>query len=347
MDSLTHIVLGGCIGYALFARRLGPLGFFIPAIAATLPDLDVFFHTGDVMQDHLLHRGFMHALVMVPVHAAVASFPFALFPRYNALWKPLYLVAFLAVLTHPLLDGCTSYGTEMFWPFYDGRISWDLIAVVDLIFTLPLIVALLLSMRRRSPTPARIALAFCALYLGFAAIQHARALGAQQTLIAARGQTAEHGRVLPQIGAILNYRSVYIANHQIVADALRVPPIGHTTVRPGSAADLVDAADLRPFPATPQMLADYDGFARFTDGYIARVPDHPEALGDMRYTLTPEGFDSIWGLQIENTPTPRWPSFPRLRFVNKLLRDLLHPRGFVPLENVRPATPPPTQPAHL
>ena len=34
MDSLTHIVLGGAVGYALYARRLGRLAFFVPAIAA-------------------------------------------------------------------------------------------------------------------------------------------------------------------------------------------------------------------------------------------------------------------------------------------------------------------------
>jgi inner membrane protein len=331
MDSLTHIVLGGCIGYGLYGRRLGVLGVVVTGIAATLPDMDVFFRTGDVVRDHLLHRGFMHSLVMAPVLAAVASFPFALAPRWNSLWKPLYISAVLACLAHPLLDGCTSYGTMMFWPFYDGRISWDLIAVVDLIFTLPLIVGLILSMRRRSATPARVAVVICVLYIAFGVMQHARAMSAQQALIAARGRPAEHGRVLPQIGAILNYRSIYIADQHIVADALRVPPIGPATARPGSAAEVVDVADLQPFPATAQMLADYGGYARFTDGYIARMPDHPQMLGDMRYTLTPEGFDPIWGLQLEGAGAPKWESFPRMRFVNKLLRDLVNPRGFVPL----------------
>jgi inner membrane protein len=334
MDSLTHIVLGGCIGYSLYARRLGMLGLVVPAIAATLPDMDVFFRTGDVVRDHLLHRGFMHALVMTPVLAAVAALPFALTRRWKPLWKPLYLSALLSCLAHPLLDGCTSYGTMMFWPFYDGRISWDLLAVVDLFFTIPLIIGLIIAMRRRSPRPARAALVLCTIYLCLAAVQHTRAMAAQRALMTARGQHGENARVLPQIGAVLNYRSLYIANHQIVADVLRVPLIGRTQVRQGSSIDLVDAPDLRPFPAPPEMVADFDAFARFTDGFMARVPDHPEALGDMRYTLTPEGFDPIWGVQLEDTAAPKWSSFPRLRFVNKLLRDLVIPHGFVPVDTV-------------
>ena len=39
--------------------------------------------------------------------------------------------------THGLLDSCTSYGTQLFWPFSDVRVAWDTMSIVDPLFTVP------------------------------------------------------------------------------------------------------------------------------------------------------------------------------------------------------------------
>ena len=41
------------------------------------------------------------------------------------------------VLTHPLLDAHTAYGTQLFWPFSDERFAWSIISIIDPLFTLP------------------------------------------------------------------------------------------------------------------------------------------------------------------------------------------------------------------
>lgn len=70
MDPVTHIFLGAAVAQVAVARRTGyARAFFIGALAAALPDFDVFLHTGDVMRDHALHRHFMHSLVIVPALA--------------------------------------------------------------------------------------------------------------------------------------------------------------------------------------------------------------------------------------------------------------------------------------
>ncbi|GIS21122.1 MAG: hypothetical protein CM15mP120_30380 [Pseudomonadota bacterium] len=41
--------------------------------------------------------------------------------------------------THGLLDACTSYGTQLFWPFSNVRVAWNNSSIVDPLFTLPLV----------------------------------------------------------------------------------------------------------------------------------------------------------------------------------------------------------------
>jgi inner membrane protein len=49
-------------------------------------------------------------------------------------WVKLF---FLTILIHPLLDGFTNWGTQMWQPFADTRIQWCTMAVVDPLCTLP------------------------------------------------------------------------------------------------------------------------------------------------------------------------------------------------------------------
>lgn len=59
-------------------------------------------------------------------------------------WVKLF---FWAILTHPILDAFTSYGTQLLLPFSDMRVAFNAIAVVDPIYTFPFLGALLLAAR--------------------------------------------------------------------------------------------------------------------------------------------------------------------------------------------------------
>lgn len=52
---------------------------------------------------------------------------------------------FLSIFTHPVLDCFTVFGTQIFLPFTNRRISFDNISVADPIYTLPLIIGLLVA----------------------------------------------------------------------------------------------------------------------------------------------------------------------------------------------------------
>ena len=44
---------------------------------------------------------------------------------------------FWAILTHPLLDSCTTFGTQLFLPFSDYRVGFNIVSVADPIYTIP------------------------------------------------------------------------------------------------------------------------------------------------------------------------------------------------------------------
>lgn len=55
-------------------------------------------------------------------------------------WTVMYGLAFM---THWLIDTCTAYGTQIFEPFSNNRISFNNISIVDPLYTVPMIIGLL------------------------------------------------------------------------------------------------------------------------------------------------------------------------------------------------------------
>ena len=58
-------------------------------------------------------------------------------------WVSLF---FWSIFTHPLLDSCTPYGTQLFQPFSDYRVALNNIAVADPAYTFPFLICLLIAL---------------------------------------------------------------------------------------------------------------------------------------------------------------------------------------------------------
>ena len=70
------------------------------------------------------------------------------------LWVKLF---FWAIVTHPILDCFTMYGTQLFQPFSDMRVSFDNISVADPLYTVPFLTCvILMSFCARSSSKRRI-----------------------------------------------------------------------------------------------------------------------------------------------------------------------------------------------
>ena len=69
--------------------------------------------------------------------------------------KHWYLFFLLTIVTHPILDCFTTYGTQIFQPFSDIRIAWDNISVFDPGYTAPFLICLMIAAFLKKGSNAR------------------------------------------------------------------------------------------------------------------------------------------------------------------------------------------------
>ncbi len=172
MDSITQAVLGAGLQGALLGRTQGRRAILYGAALATLPDLDVFVRYADPVSSMTFHRGFSHSLLMLTALSLVMTWLVRkLFPHAAYTARRLFLTIWLVLVTHPLLDALTAYGTQLWWPFEPTPTAWSSLFIVDPVFTIPLLVtsvaALIVGIGDRMTRWLRAALIFCALYIGF------------------------------------------------------------------------------------------------------------------------------------------------------------------------------------
>ena len=60
-------------------------------------------------------------------------------------YRDWFWLFFWAIFTHPLLDSCTTFGTQLFQPFSDFRVGFNIISVVDPIYTIPFLLCVILA----------------------------------------------------------------------------------------------------------------------------------------------------------------------------------------------------------
>jgi len=198
MDSLTHIALGAALGTAVLGRRLGPRAAAWGALCSTLPDLDVLVPWGDSVRDFTFHRAYSHSLFFLTLAAPLIAWLIARLERGRpAPWNRWLALVWLALVSHPLLDAFTVYGTQMLLPFTDHPVGLGSIFIIDPLYTAPILIGTSLALWLRSRNPSRATrwnaagLAASTLYLGWTVVaqSHVEAI-ADQTLAASGRDTA-------------------------------------------------------------------------------------------------------------------------------------------------------------
>jgi inner membrane protein len=329
MDPLTQGLLGAAAAQAVFAPRLGHRAWQVGALAGVIPDADILIRSqADPLLAIEVHRQFTHSLAFIPIGGLAASLPWLARRRHRPEARPILAAAVLGYATHGLLDACTTYGTQLLWPFSRVRVAWSWISILDPLFTLLLLAGVLLSAGKRSRWPAAVALALCLAYLGLGAVQRERALGAQTQIALARGHAPERGDVFPTVGNHIVWRSLYQAGDTLHTDRIRVPWLGTAQVAPGPAVELLHERDLEPqVLADPRLLRDLRRFAWFSAGWIARAPADESVIGDVRYSLDSGTFEPIWGIRFHpGRPVPiEWVNRTRDRDLRlgELWREIL------------------------
>lgn len=123
-------------------------------LAAEAPDLDVFSGFKGPVYAFAHHRGFTHSFLgLVLVSAVVTAFMYGVWrlrgrktntPELPPRWGLLFLFAYIAGLSHILLDYTNNYGVRPFWPFWEKWYSRDIVFIVEPALYIILIAGLVL-----------------------------------------------------------------------------------------------------------------------------------------------------------------------------------------------------------
>lgn len=168
MDSLSQIALGAAVSVAVF-RRKQPIwqSALLGAVVGTLPDLDVLISHGDPVSDMTYHRTESHALFYLTLVSPLLAWLWLKISGRPALFKPSVLAIWLVLITHPLLDMLTIYGTQLGLPFTDEPFGTGSVFVIDPLYTIPLLLGTGLALFRQRFGWNNLGLLLSTAYLGF------------------------------------------------------------------------------------------------------------------------------------------------------------------------------------
>lgn len=173
MDSVTQAVLGAAMHGAILGKAQGRRALLYGAALGTLPDLDVFVRYADPVSTMTYHRGFSHSIFVLTALAALMSWLVQKrWPKAPYSGPRLFITVWLVLVTHVLLDAFTVYGTQIFWPIASTPESWAAVFIIDPVYTVPLLVAVLLAamggFKGSGSRALTWALVFSTAYLGLA-----------------------------------------------------------------------------------------------------------------------------------------------------------------------------------
>jgi inner membrane protein len=282
MDSVSQLALGAAVGVAVMGRstalwKAAAWG----AVAGTLPDLDVFIDHGNPVHNMVLHRAETHApfwltLFSLPFAAAVARLH-----GEGAIWKRWWLAIWLALVTHPLLDTMTVYGTQIGLPFTDRPFGVASVFIIDPLYTLPLLIGTALALVRGSLRANTAGLVLSTAYIGWGVVAQMHVQRVAVEALAAQGHQVERVLVTPTAFNSLAWRVVAMQRDHYLE--------GFYSLLDGERTLRFDRFD-RGAAIEPELrgIDAYERIARFSQGFYKVREDGSRVLiSDLRMGQEP------------------------------------------------------------
>lgn len=168
MDTITHILFG----IALARSELVPEARSAEAIVilgSIIPDIDLVFRVKGINQYFIHHRKESHSLLgLFFLSLPLWLFGILIFPEVGRGW--LYLLVWMGLFSHILLDYLTIYGVDWFYPFRNSFYNFGIIPIFDPwldILLLPPVLEKFIPLSQ--PFLSRISLLLCLGYFGLLA----------------------------------------------------------------------------------------------------------------------------------------------------------------------------------
>ncbi len=310
MDPITQGAVGATASLLISPRQQKLGAAALGAASGMAADLDVLI-TSPV--DPLLfleyHRHFTHSLLFIPIGALLCAFIYCLVfhrirlskgaPKHTSLsFRVVYFYCLAGYATHAALDACTSYGTQLFWPISDARVAWDVVSVIDPLFSLPILMLIAFSIVKRKHSFGVLAAVYALAYLGAGAAQNERASGVAQKLASSRGHTPINLSVKPSFANIIVWKSVYEYQGDYYVDAVRVGL--QSRVYDGTVARKMALAEHFPWlQKGSQQTVDIERFRWFSNDHLGLDPNNPNRIIDIRYSVIPNQVTGMWGIVVD------------------------------------------------
>ena len=297
MDPVTQGAFGAIFAQTISEKKKILFGSIVGCCAGLAPDLDIFIRSAsDPLLKLEYHRQFTHSLVFIPIGALIVTFfSRILFKKYLS-WGETYFFSLLGFATHGLLDACTSYGTQLLWPFSDERISWNYISVVDPFLTIPIILAIIFAIIMKNKYLTLFGILYILIYLTFGAIQENCAEFVGKFIANLGGHNGKNLTAKPSLGNLFLWKTIYEDSGFYYVDAVRL--FANSEYCQGTKIKKLDLLnDFSELDKKSQQYKDIKRFNWFSQGYLGKGIDE-NIITDVRYSAVPNEVDGLWGIRI-------------------------------------------------
>ncbi len=318
MDPCTQGLLGASLASSFSKKNKVKVALLCGAIGGIAPDLDILINSSE---DKLLflqyHRHFTHSLIFIPFGGLIVSLFLYFFLKNNNLFKEIYIFTTLGFSTHGILDSCTSYGTNLLWPFSDVRISWNIISIIDPLFTSILLIFTILCFSFKSNYSIRLGFAFSVVYLIFNLLKLEKVKSYVEAIALKNGHKIERIILNPTIGNNLLWRTVYQSNNLYFINAVYMPLFSEPKIKEGLQLEVIDKETVFPeLGSYSTQREDIRRFSYFSQDFIYIHPDYKNIVADLRYGTLPHDYKSMWGIEINTLNPNQHVKFKNLRNFN-------------------------------
>ena len=300
MDPLTQGTVGANFANLKSDSKNLKWATLVGFLAGLAPDLDSLIRSNE---DTLLyleyHRQFSHSLIFIPI----GSFFVSLLLHYVGLKKKIsfkenYIFSFLGYATHGLIDSCTSYGTQIFWPFSNYRVAWNTVSIIDPLYTLPLLILLGISLKTQKRIWVIGGVCYAFAYMGLGLIQQKRAEKKVKELAWERGHREIEVSAKPSFGNLVVWKTVYEYDSNYYIDAIKFG-LSHKFYPGESIKKFSYQRDLPWIKLDSRSAQDIERFRWFSRDYLAVHPERENVIIDVRYSMIPNRIDPLWGIVID------------------------------------------------
>lgn len=315
MDPVTQITVGATLASCFAKSGKLRLAAFCGAIGGASPDIDVFVKSSiDSLLFIEFHRHFTHSFIFIPIGSLIVSTLIFFALRRKESFNLIYIYSFLGFATHGLIDACTTYGTMLYLPFSNERVSWNIISIVDPVFTITMLIALVMGLIYELKKSIIIGTIFCFSYLFLGVVQKENVKGIVLDIAYARGHIPETIMVNPTLGNIILWRTIYKYDGFYYVDAVRKPFFGDSSYKEGNFVAVLDKNQIyQDIPYNSRHRDDIKRFAHFSNDYIYLHPEYNNVIADLRYGVLPYDLRSLWGIKIDKENTHRHVEYLRMR----------------------------------